>query len=154
MEVLFYIVQHGEAKSKEEDPERHLTEKGKEETRKVAEYLSKKGIKPYLIVHSGKTRAKETAEIFAEYLKPEKGVIEGKNLSPLDSPSYWAKELKKENLSLMLVGHLPHLSELVSLLTAHNSEIEIIKFRYSSCIALSRENGIFRIKWFIIPEII
>lgn len=154
METLFYLIQHGEAKSKEEDPERHLTEKGKEESKKVAKFLSEKGIKTDVIIHSGKTRAEETAKIYAEYLKPDKGILKGENLSPLDDPSFWAEKLKKENDSIMLVGHLPHLSKLLSLLITGNPEKEILKFRYSGCVAVLRENENFKIKWFIIPEII
>lgn len=153
METIFYLVQHGEAKSKEEDPERHLTEKGIEESKKVAYHLSEKRVKPDIIIHSGKTRAKQTAEIYAEYLKPEKGVLKGENLAPLDDPTIWADKLKKEHTSVMLVGHLPHLSKLLSLLLTGNSEAEIAKFKYSCCVAISREEN-FKIKWFITPEIV
>ncbi len=154
MQTIFYLVQHGEAKSKEEHPERPLTEKGIEESKKVAHHLSEKGVKPDVIIHSGKTRAKQTAEIYAEYLKPEKGVLQGDNLAPLDNPTIWADKLKKEDTSVMLVGHLPHLSKLLSLLLTENPEIEIAKFRYSCCIAISKEKVNFKIKWFFTPEIV
>ncbi len=154
MEITFYLVQHGESKSKEQDPERRLTEKGIEESRKVANYLLQKGEKLEIIIHSGKTRARETAEIYAEYLKPEKGVSQGEKLSPLDNPYFWAEKLKNENKSTMLVGHLPHLSKLLSLLITGNSDIEIVKFRYSCCIAILKEKEDFAVKWFITPEII
>ncbi|MEO0263154.1 MAG: phosphohistidine phosphatase SixA [candidate division WOR-3 bacterium] len=153
MENIFFLVQHGEAKPEIEDPERHLTDKGKEESEKVANFLLKINLKPDIIIHSGKIRAKETAEIFSKILNPEKGVIQGENLSPLDDPEFWAKRLKIEKDKIMLVGHLPHLSKLTSLLLINNKNKEIIKFRYSSCLIISREDENFYIKLFITPEI-
>jgi len=53
----------------------------------------------------------------------------------------------------MLVGHLPHLSKLTSLLLINDENREIVKFRYSSCLILSREEKNFYIKLFITPLI-
>ncbi|MEN2998799.1 MAG: phosphohistidine phosphatase SixA [Brevinematia bacterium] len=151
MERVIFLVQHGEAKSESEDPERHLNEVGKEETRKVGILLSKTPLRPSLIVHSGKARAKETAEILAELLKPERGVVEGENLSPLDDPLTWAKRLENED-KIMIVGHLPYLSKLTSLLLVGDQNVEVVKFRYSSCLVLAKEDK-FRIKLFVTPEV-
>lgn len=153
MERLFFLVQHGEAKSEVEDPERHLTCKGKEESKKVAKFLLKTNLKVDIIIHSPKIRAKETALIFADILNPPRGVIQGENLSPLDSPEFWAEKLKVEENNIMLVGHLPHLSKLVSFLLTKDENKEIVKFRYSSCLVLLREEKNFYIKIFITPEI-
>ncbi|RLD16037.1 MAG: phosphohistidine phosphatase SixA, partial [Caldiserica bacterium] len=65
--MRIYLVQHAEAKPKEEDPERPLTEKGVLNAKKVAEFLKGK-IKPSCIYHSDKLRAKQTAKIFSEIL--------------------------------------------------------------------------------------
>ncbi len=146
-----FLVQHGEAKSDTEDPERHLKDKGKEESKRVAEFLLRINLKPDIIIHSGKVRARETAEIFAKILNPPQGVIQGENLSPLDSPKFWAEKLKEEE-GIMLVGHLPHLSKLTSLLLVNDENEEIVKFRYSSCLVLLKERERFYIKAFILPE--
>jgi phosphohistidine phosphatase len=53
-----YLVQHAEAKSEEEDAQRPLSDKGKEESERVAEALGKVGIRAKHIMHSGKLRAK------------------------------------------------------------------------------------------------
>lgn len=70
--MKLYLVQHGEAKRKEEDPSRPLTNKGIKDAEKVAKYISKLEVKAKKIFHSGKLRAKQTAEIYAKHLKPEK----------------------------------------------------------------------------------
>jgi phosphohistidine phosphatase len=43
--MLFYLVRHGEARSEEEDPERHLTDRGVEEVKKVGAFLKPLGIR-------------------------------------------------------------------------------------------------------------
>ncbi len=139
-----FLVQHGEAKSEEEDPKRPLTDKGKEDVTTVAELVAERGLKVEKVYHSGKTRAKETAEIFARQLKIKE--IEGiKGIGPLDDPSIAKELIEKSEKSIMIVGHLPHLSKLVSLLLINNPDKEIVKFQMGGMIGLRRvEKG-----WFI-----
>jgi phosphohistidine phosphatase SixA len=54
--MRLYLVQHGEAKPEAEDPERPLTVRGEEETRKVSDAAKRLGIRPSKIYHSGKKR--------------------------------------------------------------------------------------------------
>ncbi len=66
--VSLYLVQHGKAFDEKVDPERKLTPEGVSETERIAKYLSGVGITVTEIIHSGKARAKQTAEILAGYL--------------------------------------------------------------------------------------
>jgi phosphohistidine phosphatase len=50
--MRLYLVQHGEAKPDAEDPERSLTIKGEEETRKISRAAKGLGIRPSRIYHS------------------------------------------------------------------------------------------------------
>jgi len=76
-----YLVQHAEAKRKEEDPERPLSEKGRVDIRKVAVYIAGHiNIKVSAIIHSGKTRARQTAEALAEYLRKYRADVEFENV--------------------------------------------------------------------------
>ena len=70
-----YLVQHGEAKSKTEDPQRPLTKRGRDEVQRVAAFAAKAGLKVSQVRHSGKRRAEETASILAERLSPAEGVL-------------------------------------------------------------------------------
>ena len=82
-----YLVQHGEAKTKAEDPDRALTDTGKELSEKTACFAAEQArVSVDAVFHSGKIRAQETAEIMAAYLCPVKGVSEEKDLSPNDDP--------------------------------------------------------------------
>ncbi len=151
--VRVYLVQHGEAKRKEEDPQRPLTEKGRAETERTAEFLARAGIKVNTIIHSGKLRAKQTAEIIAEKLGVEK-IEEDPSLEPLAPPEKWAKKLETVDENLMLVGHLPHLSLLVSLLLTGNKDIQPVKFTYSAVACLERNGGKWKLVWMIAPELL
>lgn len=148
-----YLVQHAEAKSEEEDPRRPLTEKGKEEARRVAALLARAGAHVERIVHSGKLRAQQTAEIFAEALKPPKGVEHADALEPLADPRVWAERLAKADEDLMIVGHLPHLSKLAGLLLAGSERAEPVKFRKGGAVCLERgEGGKWTLTWAVWPE--
>jgi phosphohistidine phosphatase len=86
-------MQHGEAKSEAEDPERSLTIRGEEETRKVSGALKKVGIRPSRIYHSGKKRAEQTAVIIA-------GAFDlcaqlGQGLNPNDDVRPWVERISR-----------------------------------------------------------
>ncbi len=151
--MRIYLVQHGEAKSEDVDPERSLTEKGIEETERIAEILNRKGIKIFKIYHSGKKRAYQTANIFSEILDVPSEKSEG--LNPLDDINLWFEKIKNEDNDIMIVGHLPFLERLSSKILCGNEDLKIVKFRYSCVVCLEKtELNVFFIKWFLVPEII
>ena len=153
--MRLYLVQHGEAKREEEDPSRPLTERGKAEVEKVARFLAEAGIEVERILHSGKLRASQTAEILGHHLKPSEGVEAVDGLEPMADPRVWAGRLEKLNEDLMLVGHLPHLRKLASLLLVGRDDLEIVRFRYGGAVCLERgEKNLWSLVWFIRPEII
>ncbi len=145
-----YLMQHAEAHSEDVDPERRITERGKEETRRVAEALKRAGVSVSTIFHSTKTRARQTAEIVGEVLGAE--VREEKDLEPNADPSVWEERLRNTQENVMIVGHLPHLSKLLARLTG--AEKEVVRFRYSGVVCLEKEGDEFRIVWFVTPDII
>lgn len=79
-----YLVQHGQAHPEADDPERSLTEEGKAVVNRIGQLASAFEVPVYQIFHSGKTRARQTAEIMANYLKPPLGVNEIKGMNPKD----------------------------------------------------------------------
>ncbi|MCD6409121.1 MAG: phosphohistidine phosphatase SixA [Candidatus Verstraetearchaeota archaeon] len=150
--MKLYLVQHGEAKREEEDPARPLTDRGREEAEKMAAYAARIGVRVERIVHSGKLRALQTAEIMARHLKPVKGVEKADTLEPLADPKVWAERLKEVSEDLMLVGHLPHLSKLASLLLTGREDVEPVKFRMAGIVCLERDEGKWRVQWVVKPE--
>ncbi|MCU4138709.1 MAG: Phosphohistidine phosphatase SixA [Thermodesulfobacteria bacterium] len=151
--MRLYLVQHGIPKPESEDPQKPLSDIGKNEVEKVAQVLKKSEIKVSKIFHSGKLRAKQTAEIIGNYLNPSEGIVEAEGLKPLDSPDIWANQLNNLSDPIMLVGHLPHLQKLCSLLVIQNAEKPIIRFRQGGVVALERdEKGIWIISWVLYPD--
>ena len=107
MSMRLYLVQHGEAQSETEVPERSLTFRGEEETRKISEAAKRLGIRPSRIYHSGKRRAEQTAGIIAKAL--DMPVQLGQGFNPNDAIRPWAERISGETEDLMIVGHLPFL---------------------------------------------
>ena len=82
--MYLYLIQHALSKSKEKDSERSITETGKAETEKIAEYFKSLNPEIHVIWQSGKKRAKETADIFAHVLGIDNRILEHTSLSPND----------------------------------------------------------------------
>lgn len=156
MRVKLYLVQHAEPKREEEDRERPLSEKGWSEIRKVAAFIAEHAnIEVSSIMHSGKTRARQTAEALAEYLNPSSGIKEATGLKPLDDPSTWADRLAETKEDIMLVGHLPHLSKLSAHLLCRDENKRIVDFQMGGIVCLGRdESGLWSVCWMVIPQII
>lgn len=151
--VSLYLVQHGKAFDEKVDPERKLTPEGVSETERIAKYLSGVGITVTEIIHSGKARAKQTAEILAGYLGVS-NVREVDGLNPNDDPRIWFERILRLDHDLMIVGHLPHLSRLTSLLITGNPDIKVVEFRYSGVLRLSKAESNWVINWFITPDLV
>ena len=150
--MKLYLVQHGKAKTKDEDPERSLTDDGIKEVESVGNFLKKIGVKVEGIFHSGKRRAQQTAEIFGRFLNVQ--VEKADNLEPLADISIWAERVQKLEKDIMLVGHLPHLSRLANYLISGNQELDAISFRFGGVVCLERDgDGKWRLVWIIRPEI-
>ena len=153
--MKLYLVQHGKSKSKEEDPDRSLTDEGRIEVQRVAQYVAACGeIAVTKIFHSGKMRARQTAEILAESLKPQSGVEAANDLAPMDDPALWADKIADATEDILLVGHLPHLSKLASKLLVNNEDKEIVKFHNAGVVCLGRDNGAWTVQWIVVPEIV
>jgi phosphohistidine phosphatase len=153
--MFLYLVQHADARKEEEDPYRSLSEKGIQDITRIASYIWQLNLKVLRIFHSSKLRARQTAEILFEYLKPRKGLSEVDGLSPLDNPDIWAARLLDIQDDAILVGHLPHLARLASLLLCGNSEKNIVIFRMAGVVCLKRDDaGVWSLQWMLTPEIV
>ena len=153
--MLLYLVQHAEAKRKDEDHERGLTDRGFRDIARVALFAKDQGVRINRVLHSGKKRALQTAQILASYLKPESGIVPVDGLLPMDDPKTWAERLAAMNEDSMLVGHLPHLSRLAALLLCGDGENPVIEFRNAGISCMRRsEDGRWAVAWMIAPEMV
>ncbi len=150
-----YLMQHGNPVPKEEDPDRPLSDQGKGDVERVAEFLKKSGVEVGVAFHSGKTRARQTAEIMLSKLNPEIQAQKRAGLSPLDDVKEIATQIKAAEKDLLIAGHLPHLGKLASLLVAGDEAVPVVKFQQGGVVCLQKdEGGDWSVAWMVIPEII
>jgi phosphohistidine phosphatase len=116
-----YIVRHAIAMAREEwhesDDKRPLTEKGKRKMEQIAAGLAAMEIDFTHIFTSPFVRAQQTAEILQKVLKIDH-LEETDLLVPSADPAGMIPFLNKlpDNAEVALVGHEPHVSELLSFL--------------------------------------
>jgi phosphohistidine phosphatase len=117
--MQLYFLRHGEADWPgwtKPDDERSLTDFGKKEVRQVAKFLNGLKVKPDVIVSSPLPRALQTAEVAAEQLKTK--LRQDEALEPGFGISELSTVLKRHRSKiLMLVGHEPDFSSVISALT-------------------------------------
>ncbi len=117
--MKLYFLRHGEADWpdwKRPDDERPLTKRGKREMREVAKFLDRLKVRPELIVTSPLPRAAQTAEIAADYIKAK--VRKDESLAPGFDRSDLQIVVKRHGATvLMLVGHEPDFTNIISALT-------------------------------------
>lgn len=151
--MTLYLARHGEAEDGPDDLIRPLTRDGRSEVAAVARVVRAAGAEVPRIVHSGRRRALETAEIWAETLNPTPTIVEHPGLDPAAHPQDAAAFLESAEESLMIVGHLPHLGRLASLLVTGDSERELLILPTGAVAALSREVDAWRVRWFLTPKL-
>jgi phosphohistidine phosphatase len=151
--MRLYLVQHAEAMSEEQNPDRPLTDLGRQQTAWVANVAGKLGVEIDEIRHSGKTRARETAEIIAEALGPSQGVTAVSGLSPLDDVEPVAQEVEGASGTWMLVGHLPFMERMAGYLLTGDAHQPVIDFTNAGIVCLEKMEERWQAAWILTPQI-
>lgn len=152
--MKIYLLQHGDSLAKDIHPERPLSERGETDIEFLGRFLSPLNIKVACVLHSGKLRAKQTAEKLAETLAIQCRIEARRGLEPLDEVTPIVNELNQLTEDLMLVGHMPFLDKLVSLLIAHDENIPIVLFKPGSMVCLERVDAKnWHINWMMSPQL-
>jgi len=162
---LLYLVHHGDAVGPDIDPARPLSTRGRAEVDQLAQKAADRGAKPSLIWHSGKLRARQTAEAFWRRCNPMAKLVAARGLQPDDPPGWilesvqfaWAVEdipdvednapiRTSQPSDIMLVGHFPHLPRLLGLLLSGSSD-GAAEFPKNGVVALSESGGRWTEEW-------
>jgi phosphohistidine phosphatase len=151
--MKLYLIQHAKAASKETDPQRPLTERGRRDIQKVAVFIRPLKLSVDSLWHSGKKRAAQTAEVLAETVEVKKGTIVHDDLGPNDNVVKIRDELASTKQDTMIVGHLPFLSKLASLLLTGSESANTVVFKNGSIVCLTKDNW-WQIEWMVIPELL
>ena len=151
--MRIYLVQHGESKSEEEDPQRHLTVRGIDEVQRVADFLRPLELGVDTVWHSGKTRAQQTAELLAEALRAR--LVQRAGLGPKDQVAATKEALEQIGDDLMIVGHMPFLGKLAALLVTGSEENEIVEFQFGCLLCMERRGDVkWKVAWMITPALL
>ena len=152
--MRLYLVQHGDAVPERRDPERPLSVAGRQEVEAVARLLAGAHARVAHVVHSGKLRAQQTAELLATALAPGTVPEAMAGLSPNDPVEPTVRTITDWTSDVMLVGHLPSMGKLVARLVADDERKPVAAFVPGTVVCLQQdEAGGWVIAWMVRPEL-
>ena len=140
------LVHHGDAVGPEIDPMRPLSSVGIAATERLARNAMARGVKPDAIWHSGKLRARQTAEIFWKVCNPLSPFTAERGLLPDDPPQWIRDRLTGEDRTILIVGHMPYLPRLLGMLTGAGDE-RAVSFPLHGCVALEADRDQWKEIW-------
>ena len=160
-----YIIRHAIAVDEgtsdyEQDSERPLTDKGRKKMRQIANGLRNLNVEFDLILSSPYVRARETAEILADVFKMKKKIAFSESLIPMAAPELLIPEVNEKYSvdSIALVGHEPHLSALIGVLTTENTKLDITLKKGGVCYLaaddLHHDDHRATLEWLLTPGIL
>ena len=133
---MIYLVHHADAVGPEVEPQRPLSAARTRSRRAHSPRGSgARGVKPVAIWHSGKLRARQTAEPFLRLCNPLAEFSAIRGLQPTDPPAWIKDLLTGEERDVMLVGHMPNLPRVLTLLVT-GDESSLLSFPLHGAIAL------------------
>lgn len=153
--MRLYLVQHAKATAKEDAPERPLTQLGRQEATKIAGFLAPLALKVDQLWHSGKLRAEQTAEIYAGVLTVADGPAARDGLAPNDNVRMRRDELAVTSGDTMIVGHMPFVSRLATMLLTGYESPPVVSFVNAGIVCLERtDDGRWQLAWSITPNLL
>lgn len=152
--MALYLVQHGKNMTKEQDPRKGLSEEGAAEVKRIAEVAAGYGVGVSEIVHSGKQRALQTAEILNEILSPSKGIRAVDGIDPLDDAAAFGAALSITD-DVMVVGHLPFLEKLLAHLVTGKTAPPVFRMQNGGIVCLDYYPDTTQvvIRWALMPNV-
>ena len=150
-----YLLQHGEALAKDVDPGRPLSPQGEGDVQRVAAFLEQAGVSVDRVLHSGKMRAHQTADILAAAVlsRGKAEAVEG--IAPNDPVDEFSRRLHDLDGDTAIVGHLPFMARMASYLVTGDAVADIVAFQPGGGVCLEQdETGHWRILWMLRPELL
>jgi phosphohistidine phosphatase len=139
--MRLFLVQHGEAVPEDVDPDRPLNAQGRADIQRLAEWLVSHNVKVSRILHSGKTRARQTAELLRPLLPSSSRIYEGQGLAPNDSPESFLHQLKDQDEDILIAGHMPFVARCVSQALTGAPDRQLVEFLPGTVAGIQRGDG-------------
>lgn len=152
--MKLYLCQHGDAVAKTFNPDRPLSDSGREDIERLANFFKPKALTVSKIMHSGKTRARQTAESLAVAFETGRPTESVSGINPNDDPKVFAASLTQQHTDLLIVSHLPFLAKLASFLLTGEEDRILLAFLPGSIACLERsETDAWTVAWMFRPEL-
>jgi phosphohistidine phosphatase len=148
---VLFLVHHGDAVGPDVNPMRPLSERGRVEVDMLARIAAERGAKPDVIWHSGKLRAKQTAEAYWKHCNPLASVSATRGLQPTDPTNWILEAITGEAGHVLLAGHFPHLPRLLGRLVSGNANADSLEFPLNGIVALENVEGRWLERWRLKP---
>ena len=143
---MLFLVHHADAVDSTIDPQRPLSAAGRDHAERLAQHAAHRGVKPDVIWHSGKLRARQTAEPFWRLCNPLADLTAVRGLLPDDPPEWIRDMLIAEARDVMIVGHMPYMPRLFALLTSRTGT-PASAFPQHGLVALERSGDGWLERW-------
>ncbi len=148
---MLFLAHHGDAVGPDVNPMRPLSDRGRVEVDMLAQQAAERGAKPDVIWHSGKLRARQTAETYWKRCNPLAAFTAARGLQPTDPPSWIVESIAGESKHILLAGHFPHLPRLLGLLTSAHPNAQPVAFPLNGIVALEDVDGKWIERWRLKP---
>lgn len=153
--MRLYLMRHAEADQAElDDAKRPLTARGEHDAQHLANFLQARGYHLSHVIHSGKLRAQQTAEIIVSALASGQSAEIESALTGDDGLSCMLEKIATWTEDTLVVSHLPFISRLLSRLVAENADVQLVGFVPATVVCLELcESAKWRMKWCINPSL-
>ena len=136
---MLFLAHHGKAVGPDVDPRRPLSDIGRAEVDRLAGKAAANGAKPAIVWHSGKLRAKQTAEAYWRACNALAEFAATRDIQPDDPPQWLRDRLRAESRDVLIAGHFPYMPRLLSLLVSGGDAGA--DFPLNGVVALSTEDA-------------
>jgi phosphohistidine phosphatase len=138
--LTVFLVHHGDAVGPDVDPRRPLSEQGREHVSRLAAEAAARGARPSVVWHSGKLRARQTAEAYWRACNALATFSATRDLQPEDPPEWIRDRLRGETRDILVAGHYPHLPRLLTLMVSTVPRTDVRSFPQHGVVALQTDD--------------
>jgi phosphohistidine phosphatase len=139
--MRLYLVQHGDALTKDVDPDRPLSEQGRADITRLVAWLVRGNVEVSRIFHSDKTRARQTAELLGSVLEAGGKIHPAEGLRPNDPPEVLLQQLQIVDEDTLIASHLPFVARVLSQAVAGSPDLQLVEFQPGSIAVVERDDG-------------
>ena len=148
---MLFLVHHGDAVGPDVNPMRPLSDRGRVQVDMLAQKAAERAAKPDIIWHSGKLRARQTAEAYWKHCNPLAAFSATRGLQPTDPTNWIADAIAGDTRHILLAGHFPHMPRLLARLITGDPDAGPVEFPLNGIVAIEEVDGKWIERWRLKP---